>query len=87
MARLSVVLKFFKQQGGIFGLFNTFTGGALNQFSVFALGIMPYISSSIIFQLLTSVVPYLGTAQKGRRTLTVRRKSLNTLVTEPSYWR
>ena len=54
----ATVLKFFQNQGGIFGLFNTFTGGALNQFSVFALGIMPYISSSIIFQILTSVVPY-----------------------------
>jgi len=58
------VLQFFQNKGGIFGLFNTFTGGALNQFSVFALGIMPYISSSIIFQLLTAVVPYLEQLKK-----------------------
>lgn len=60
----TTVLKFFQNQGGIFGLFNTFTGGALNQFSVFALGIMPYISSSIIFQLLTAVVPYFEELKK-----------------------
>lgn len=60
----ATVFQFFQNQGGIFGLFNTFTGGALNQFSVFALGIMPYISSSIIFQLLTSVVPYLEQLKK-----------------------
>lgn len=66
------VLKFFESQSrGIFGLFNTFTGGALSQFSVFALGIMPYISASIIFQLLSSAIPYLESLKKegehGRR--------------------
>ncbi len=70
----STVLKFFQNQGGIFGLFNTFTGGALNQFSVFALGIMPYISSSIIFQLLTAVIPYFEQLKKegetGRKKIT-----------------
>ncbi len=68
------VFKFFENQGGILGLFNTFTGGALNQFSIFALGIMPYISSSIIFQLLTAVVPALEQIKKegepGRRKIT-----------------
>ncbi len=64
----TTVLKFFQNQGGIFGLFNTFTGGALNQFSVFALGIMPYISSSIIFQLLTAVVPYFEELKKEGQT-------------------
>lgn len=59
-----VVRKFFESQGGLFGIFNTFTGGALNQFSVLALGIMPYISSSIIFQLLTSMIPFLETLKK-----------------------
>jgi len=59
------VIAFFQSQaGGIFGLFNTFTGGALEQFSIFALGIMPYISSSIIFQLLTAVVPALESLKK-----------------------
>lgn len=68
------VFQFFENQGGILGLFNTFTGGALNQFSIFALGIMPYISSSIIFQLLTAVVPMLEQLKKegepGRRKIT-----------------
>lgn len=70
----TTVLQFFQHQGGILGLFNTFTGGALNQFSIFALGIMPYISSSIIFQLLTAVVPYLEQLKKegeqGRKKIT-----------------
>ncbi len=70
----ATVLQFFENRGGIFGLFNTFTGGALNQFSIFALGIMPYISSSIIFQLLTAVVPYLEQLKKegehGRKKIT-----------------
>ena len=49
---------FFKQtQGTLLGLFDMFSGGALQRLSVFALGIMPYISSSIIFQLLTVVIP------------------------------
>jgi preprotein translocase subunit SecY len=68
----AAVFAFFQaQSSGIFGLFNTFTGGALSQFSIFALGIMPYISASIIFQLLTSAVPYLEALKKegepGRR--------------------
>src|SRR5262245_36410727 len=45
--------------GSFLGLFNMFSGGALEQLSIFALGIMPYISSSIILQLLTVVVPSL----------------------------
>ncbi len=55
------------QQGGILGLFNMFSGGALSRFTVFALGIMPYISASIIMQLLTNVVPQPGSAEEGRR--------------------
>jgi preprotein translocase subunit SecY len=47
-----------------FGLVNLFSGGALERFSIFALGIMPYISSSIILQLLTVVVPYLERLSK-----------------------
>ncbi len=61
----NAVMGFFQSQSqGIFGLFNTFTGGALEQFSVFALGIMPYISASIIFQLLTSAIPSLEALKK-----------------------
>jgi preprotein translocase subunit SecY len=52
------------KSGGIFGMFNLFSGGALEQFSIFALGIMPYISASIILQLLTVVVPALEKLQK-----------------------
>ncbi|MGC8554282.1 MAG: preprotein translocase subunit SecY [Candidatus Acidulodesulfobacterium sp.] len=48
----------------LFGLFNMFTGGALARFSIFSLGIMPYISSSIIFQMLPMVVPSLDRLQK-----------------------
>lgn len=46
-------------QGGIMGFFDLFVGGALSRFSVFALGIMPYINASIIMQLLTAVIPTL----------------------------
>lgn len=61
----AAVMSFFQaQSAGIFGLFNTFSGGALEQFSIFALGIMPYISASIIFQLLTSAVPHLEALKK-----------------------
>jgi preprotein translocase subunit SecY len=48
---------FRSQEGGILGLFNVFSGGALQRFSILALGIMPYISASIIMQLCTVVVP------------------------------
>ncbi len=61
----SAVQSFFQNQGGgLFGMFNTFTGGALERFSVLALGVMPYISASIIFQLLQSGVPYLEQLKK-----------------------
>jgi preprotein translocase subunit SecY len=61
----AVIGEFFSSQGNsFFGIFNLFSGGALERFSIFALGIMPYISSSIIIQLLTSVVPYLEALQK-----------------------
>lgn len=59
------VLAFFQtQSAGFFGMFNTFTGGALEKFSIFALGIMPYISASIIFQLLQTTIPYLEQLKK-----------------------
>jgi preprotein translocase subunit SecY len=51
-------------QGTIFGVVNMFTGGALERLSVFALGIMPYISASIILQLLTVVIPHLEQLKK-----------------------
>ncbi len=55
---------FAQQKGTIFGLIDMFSGGALERLSVFALGIMPYISASIILQLLTVVIPYLAQLQK-----------------------
>jgi preprotein translocase subunit SecY len=63
-----------QNQGGILALFNLFSGGALQRFSIFALGIMPYISASIIMQLCTVVVPTLEALKKegesGRRKIT-----------------
>ena len=61
-------------QGTLLGLFDMFSGGALSNLSVFALGIMPYISASIILQLLTVVIPYLDRLNKegeaGRKKIT-----------------
>jgi preprotein translocase subunit SecY len=60
-----VVRNFFEQmQGTVFGLFTLFSGGALEQLSIFSLGIMPYISASIILQLLTVVIPQLEELKK-----------------------
>jgi len=66
---------FFKQaEGTIFGIINMFSGGAFQRLSVFALGIMPYISASIILQLLTVVIPHLEQLKKegeqGRKKIT-----------------
>jgi preprotein translocase subunit SecY len=55
---------FEKNAGTLFGMFNMFSGGALENFSIFALGIMPYISASIIIQLLTVVIPQLEALSK-----------------------
>jgi len=55
----------FKQQsGGVLGMFNMFAGGAVERMAIFALGVMPYISASIIMQLMTSVVPSLEALKK-----------------------
>ncbi len=71
----NVLADLFKsQQGGIIGMFNMFSGGALSRFTIFALGIMPYISASIIMQLMTAVSPHLEQLKKegetGRRKIT-----------------
>ncbi len=62
---------FDSQKGGILGMFNMFSGGALSRFTILALGIMPYISASIIMQLATHAVPHLEQLKKdgdaGRR--------------------
>jgi len=65
---------FARAQGTLLGLFDMFSGGALERLSVFALGIMPYISASIILQLLTVVIPHLERLSKegeqGRKKIT-----------------
>jgi preprotein translocase subunit SecY len=70
----ALALFFQRQQGNLFGLMDVFSGGALRRLSVFALGIMPYISASIILQLLAVVVPALERLQKegeqGRKKIT-----------------
>src|ERR1700675_2860160 len=59
------IKSYFNGQGGtILGLLNVFSGGALSKFSLFALGIMPYVTASIILQLMTVVVPKLEQLQK-----------------------
>ena len=55
---------FSGNSGTILGLLNIFSGGALSQFSLFALGIMPYVTASIILQLMTVVIPRLGELQR-----------------------
>ncbi len=71
----AALMAYFEQaKGSLLGLFDMFAGGALSNLSVFALGIMPYISSSIIIQLLTVAVPHLERLSKegeaGRRKIT-----------------
>jgi preprotein translocase subunit SecY len=71
-AQLAALFK--SQEGGILGMFNMFSGGALSRFTVFALGITPYISASIIMQLLSIVSPQMEALKKegesGRRKIT-----------------
>lgn len=61
---LELAKLFKEQQGGILGVFNMFSGGALSRFTVFALGIMPYISASIVMQLMAIVSPHLEALKK-----------------------
>lgn len=71
---LALASFFAKAKEGLLGLFNMFSGGALERLSVFALGIMPYISASIILQLLTVTIPHLERLSKegeqGRKKIT-----------------
>src|SRR5688572_26378027 len=67
--------RFFEDQSGtILGIFNMFSGGALERLSIFAMGVMPYISASIIVQMMAVVVPSLAALKKegesGRRKIT-----------------
>src|SRR5581483_1762623 len=80
--------QFFQQQTGaasaVIGLYNMFTGGALVKGAVCALGIMPYISASIIFQLMTAVIPTLSRLQQegdvGRQKLTQYTRYATVLI-------
>lgn len=76
---------FQAQSGTIFGFLDIFTGGALRRFSIFALGIMPYITASIILQLATVVVPYLEKLSKegelGRKKITQYTRYLTVALT------
>jgi preprotein translocase subunit SecY len=81
---------FQQAQGGILGLLNMFSGGALSRFSIFSIGIMPYISASIILQMLTYVLPSLEALRKegesGRRKITqYTRYATVALATVQSY--
>ena len=74
-----------KESGGFLGLVNTFSGGAFDRVSIFALGIMPYISASIVIQLLTVAVPTFQKMQKegedGRRKINAITRYLTIAIT------
>ena len=76
---------FNRQAGGILGMFNMFAGGALERMTIFALNIMPYISASIIIQLMTAVVPTLEALKKegesGRKKINQYTRYLTVLIT------
>jgi preprotein translocase subunit SecY len=76
---------FTRQAGGILGMFNMFAGGALGRMTIFALNIMPYISASIIVQLMTAVLPSLEAIKKegeaGRKKLNQYTRYLTVLIT------
>src|SRR5688572_20798182 len=86
-------LQFFQNpegQRGILGMFNMFSGGAVERMAVFALNIMPYISASIIVQLLTSVVPSLEALKKegesGRKVINQYTRYLTVLLALIQSW-
>jgi len=76
---------FRQQQGGIVGMFDMFTGGALSRMTIFALNIMPYITSSIIMQLMTAVHPALEQMKKegesGRKRINQYTRYLTVIIT------
>src|SRR6266516_6223410 len=81
----AVFEQYFNQMAGsLFGLLSMFSGGSLKRFTVFALGIMPYITASIILQLLTVVWPYLEKLSKegdlGRRKITTYTRYLTVVL-------
>jgi preprotein translocase subunit SecY len=75
---------FSQQSSGILGMFDMFSGGALSRMTIFALNIMPYITASIIMQLMTAIVPTLETLKKdgeaGRKTINQYTRYLTVLL-------
>ncbi|HUV30087.1 MAG TPA: preprotein translocase subunit SecY [Acidobacteriota bacterium] len=86
----SVISQFISSSQSIFGLLDLFAGGAFAKATIFALGIMPYISASIMFQLLGAVVPYLQRLQRegeeGRRKITQYTRYLTVLIAALQAW-
>ena len=76
---------FRQQAGGILGMFNMFSGGGINRMAIFALNIMPYISASIIIQLMTTVSPTLERSRRKARP--AARSSTSTPAISPWDWR
>src|ERR687893_820745 len=81
---------FQNASGGVLGLFNMFSGGAVERMAIFALNIMPYISASIIIQLLTSVLPSLEALKKegesGRKILNQYTRYLTVALAVFQFW-
>ena len=67
-----------QQQGSLLDVFNLLAGGAIGRMAIFALGIMPYISASIIIQLMTTVSPTAGAVEEGRARKRGASRSTNT---------
>jgi len=84
------VLGVAQQAGGVLGLFNMFSGGAVERMAIFALNIMPYISASIIVQLLTSVIPSLEALKKegesGRKVINQYTRYLTVVLALVQSW-
>jgi preprotein translocase subunit SecY len=87
----AVMAQIFQQQrGGIMGMFNMFAGGALERMSIFALGILPYISASIIMQLMTAISPQLEMLKKegesGRKKINQYTRYLTVVLAAFQSW-
>lgn len=82
--------QFAKNQGGILGMFDMFSGGALSRMTVFALNIMPYISASIVLQLMTSISPKMEALKKegesGRKKINQYTRYLTVVITLLQAW-
>ena len=80
----SILNKLFENSNSVFGLLNVFSGGALSRSAIFLLNIMPYITASIIIQLLTSVLPTLEALRKegesGRKQLNQYTRYLTVVI-------